>query len=206
MKNKERILKNKKVKCYEGLDIFNGAECYIFITNMNVKIKNKYNKVIKVISLNDIVNAAIIDDKELVETDKSVIGRGLIGGVLFGGVGLVLGGLSGVGSKVMKNASFLVINYKEDNEDKVITLYEQTGIINNSFMKALNNGIEFVKNNSKCPKCGKEILINSVKCSNCGFNLRSKVDKVLVKIFKGLVIFIIIFAILGVIISSIYGS
>jgi hypothetical protein len=51
------------------------------------------------IPLNNIMDTTLTTQKELIERQKSVIGRGVVGGFLFGPAGLILGGMSGIGSK-----------------------------------------------------------------------------------------------------------
>ena len=203
---KEKKINEIGVKHYEGLDIYESSICSIKLTNLFIRFKNQYGKEIKVIDLKDIINAAIIDDKELVQEDKSVISRGLFGGILFGGVGLVLGGLSGVGSKQIKNSTFIVINYKENGEDKVISVYTKKGLLNKSFIKGLNYAIDFSKEDKKCPKCNNAISVTDIKCSNCGFNLRNKKDKRTAKVVGGILIFIIGFIIFTIIMATTFGS
>ena len=59
---------------------------------------------------------------EIVEKNKSVIGRALTGGILLGGVGAVVGAVSGVGKKQTKERHFyFIINYKSsDGEEKFL--------------------------------------------------------------------------------------
>jgi hypothetical protein len=65
----------------------------------------------------EIHNSQIIDLKtttraELVNLDKSVIGRAAVGGLILGPLGAIIGGMSGVGSKEkLKDVSYLIINY-----------------------------------------------------------------------------------------------
>ena len=52
-------------------------------------------------------------ETELVEKKKSVIGRAIVGGALFGGVGAVVGAVSGSGSKQAKEyKTYFIISYK----------------------------------------------------------------------------------------------
>lgn len=50
-----------------------------------------------VLDVDDIESIDILTEEQA--KNKSVIGRAIVGGVLFGGVGAVVGGLSGVGQK-----------------------------------------------------------------------------------------------------------
>ena len=65
----------------------------------------------------DIHNSQIISIKqttnsELINMDKSVIGRAAVGALILGPLGAVIGGMSGVGTKQkMQEKSFLVLNY-----------------------------------------------------------------------------------------------
>lgn len=53
------------------------------------------------------------DEKEIVTKNKSVIGRAAAGGMLFGPVGAIVGGLSGSGQKEKTKHTFIfVISYK----------------------------------------------------------------------------------------------
>lgn len=80
-------------------------------------------QVVKGFSFYPIHNSQIISLKqtsqeELSKTDKSVIGRAVVGGLILGPLGAIVGGMSGIGNKEkLKNKHYLVINYW-DNETK----------------------------------------------------------------------------------------
>lgn len=61
-------------------------------------------------------------ETEIIEKNKSVIGRAVAGGILFGGVGAVVGGISGTGTKAKKERHFyFIISYTSNTgEDKFI--------------------------------------------------------------------------------------
>ena len=61
-------------------------------------------------------------ETELVEKPKSVIGRAAVGGILFGGVGAIVGAASGTGTKTgNKTHLYFIISYtSSDGEDKYI--------------------------------------------------------------------------------------
>lgn len=52
-----------------------------------------------------LLTADIVTDNLFVEKNKSVIGRGIAGGLLFGPAGILLGGLSGLGTKQVQSGS-----------------------------------------------------------------------------------------------------
>ena len=56
---------------------------------------------------------------ELVQKPKSVIGRAVVGGVIFGGVGAIVGAASGTGTKTEKKTHLYFI-ISSDGEDKYI--------------------------------------------------------------------------------------
>lgn len=59
-------------------------------------------------------------ETKLVQKDKSVIGRAIAGGLFFGGVGAVVGGISGTGQKTKRQYErYLTIAYLHDEETEV---------------------------------------------------------------------------------------
>lgn len=66
-------------------------------------------------------------EAELIEKPKSVIGRALVGGAIFGGAGAVIGAVSGTGTKTEEKIHrYFIISYtSSDNEDKYIS-FEDT--------------------------------------------------------------------------------
>lgn len=191
---KEKVFYSKQVKHYEGLGIRQGANCIIKLSNYELKLCDIKGRPIVGISLKDISNVAIISDKEIIEKDKSVIGRGIVGSVLFGGAGLILGGLSGLNKKqVIQNVDYLIINYKENGEDKVINVYANAGVINNGFIKWINKFVDMSKKDVKCPYCNSDIKDIDVKCPNCGKRVRGEKQlKILKWVFIGSIVFLII--------------
>jgi hypothetical protein len=47
--------------------------------------------------------------------NKSVLARGVVGGIILGPLGAVIGGMSGIGTKTKEGKSFLTINYTASN-------------------------------------------------------------------------------------------
>lgn len=108
--------------CNAQLEITNDNE-HIIITEKAVKgfktiIVNTYK-----IPLNNLIETIITTEIELIEKNKSVVGRGVVGGLIFGPAGLLLGGMSGIGSKKQnKKQTIYVISYVSSNgEIKNIT-------------------------------------------------------------------------------------
>lgn len=58
-----------------------------------------------------IINTQFADTAELAKQNKSVVGRAVVGGLIMGPLGAIVGGMSGIGTKNVKNNSYLVVNY-----------------------------------------------------------------------------------------------
>ena len=66
-------------------------------------------------------------ETEVVEKNRSVIGRAVAGGLLFGGVGAVVGGMSGVGKKEKKVTKLLfIISYTSKDGEDAFLQFEDT--------------------------------------------------------------------------------
>ena len=64
---------------------------------------------------------------EITDKNKSVIGRALVGGLLLGGVGAIVGGISGIGTKKKKDTrKFFIISYKSNSGDDQFLQFEDT--------------------------------------------------------------------------------
>ena len=64
---------------------------------------------------------------ELVEKDKSVIGRAVAGGILLGGLGAVIGAVSGTGKKQKKETHlYFIISYTAADGDEKYLIFEDT--------------------------------------------------------------------------------
>lgn len=61
-----------------------------------------------------------VSETEVIEKNKSVIGRAIIGKMVFGNLGAQIGGMSGIGTKTSKAFKFyLVINYQSANDGEI---------------------------------------------------------------------------------------
>ena len=64
------------------------------------------------IAYSQLCAAGIVNDVEIIGTDKSVIGRAAVGGLILGPVGAIVGGISGTGEKSRAITKYYyVINY-----------------------------------------------------------------------------------------------
>lgn len=72
--------------------------------------------------------AAKVDEVQIREVDKSVIGRAVVGGVLLGPLGAIVGGASGIGTKQKTDyKDYFVINYTASNGEPAVLSFEMVG-------------------------------------------------------------------------------
>lgn len=96
--------------------------------NVKVILHTHGIKVLKGLTFYPIHNSQIISLKqtsreELIRTDKSVIGRAVVGGLILGPLGAIIGGMSGIGSKEkLKDKNYLVINFWDKKTKAAQTL------------------------------------------------------------------------------------
>lgn len=66
-------------------------------------------------------------ETEITTKNKSVIGRALAGGILFGGLGAVVGAVSGTGTKDVKSKKFMfIISYTSGSGEDAFISFEDT--------------------------------------------------------------------------------
>ena len=85
----------KVILHYSGINITNG------LYSSEMELHNS-----------QIISTEFADTSKLLSQDKSVIGRAVVGGLLMGPMAMIIGGMSGIGTKnKMINSGYLVINY-----------------------------------------------------------------------------------------------
>jgi hypothetical protein len=102
-----------------GLTAGNAVDVALYDDHLDVKDMMKHSATLNYSQITDVFYGLQTD---LVSTDKSVIGRALAGGILFGGVGAVVGAVSGSGTKQKKERHFyFIVSYTSSTgEDKFI--------------------------------------------------------------------------------------
>ena len=88
----------------------------------HLTIKLCFGKQEATLNYNQITDVFYGMETEITTKSKSVIGRAVAGGLLFGGIGAVVGGISGTGTKEKKERKFyFIISYTSSaGEDKFI--------------------------------------------------------------------------------------
>lgn len=100
----------------------------------------------KFLPYNQIISIGKVFEEEIIEQNKSVVGRAAVGTLLLGPLGGIIGGLSGTGTKKTKKyRKFFIINYHPaDNPDEInVISFEIVGATMhlNKFSKALQSKI-----------------------------------------------------------------
>ena len=95
-------------------------EVALYDDHLEIIPPSKQNKLI--LNYNQITDVFYGGKTELIQKPKSVIGRALVGGMIFGGTGAVIGAVSGTGTKTEKKTHlYFIISYtSSDGEDKYI--------------------------------------------------------------------------------------
>lgn len=120
----------KKVALY--LQIINGIESFAKNTAVSLKISDSDTLEIKKMLSKDapaylkysqIKAVEDFTETEIIEKNKSVVGRAVGGGIVFGPLGAIIGGMSGTGKKTKTKPKFyIVINYISSQADEIKVL------------------------------------------------------------------------------------
>jgi hypothetical protein len=105
------------------------SELFLFHDRLLIAVGNMQPYELKLSQVRAAVNRS---EQEIVEKGKSVVGRALIGTLLVPGLGTIVGGMSGIGTKQKKGKenNYLIINYIDAQGDlKGITFINNLNII-----------------------------------------------------------------------------
>ena len=121
-----------------GLPLDKGAVVSVKKTEEGINIEyfqSNYNVFIRYSNIINIVNRNYTEEEI---KNKSVVGRALVGGILTGGIGAVVGGMSGIGSKTKKKTvpAFEIL-YTENGIEKTILLEDYWLIGTSKFMNSI---------------------------------------------------------------------
>lgn len=116
-KNTSKALKLKHV---EGLKFFdNNSDVTISMPDKKIILSDGSQT--QEIIISDIAHAAILEEITNDVKDKSVVARALVGGLLLGGVGAVVGGLTGVTPSHKKNKKYYLQIKTNSGDDIILT-------------------------------------------------------------------------------------
>ncbi|TXK81399.1 hypothetical protein FU659_16720 [Paenibacillus sp. N3.4] len=125
----------------DGLGIRKNALCQLFCFEDRLLIEVDSSKF--EISFDRLRAAVVKSEQELIEQSKSVVGRAIIGTLLLPGLGTIVGGMSGIGTKKKKGKRnyYLILNYLDSKGDlKGITFKEDLNILRmNKFCQEIND-------------------------------------------------------------------
>ena len=111
------------VKHIQGIDFVDfGREITLQITKQNVSFLDSGKNVFS-FENDKIENAAILEEIEQTQKNKSVVGRAIVGGLLLGGVGAIVGGLSGACPEMKTNRKYY-LEISGADENKIIVTAE----------------------------------------------------------------------------------
>jgi hypothetical protein len=137
------VLSFVTVNHVEGLGVAPNALCDVMQYNDRIEIDSNGTKF--QIPISKLRAAVVKNERELIEKGKSVVGRAVIGTLLVPGLGTIIGGMSGIGTKKKKGAlnTFLILNYENSRGDMdAVTFLNNYGDLKvNSFVKNLNDTV-----------------------------------------------------------------
>ena len=88
------------------------------------------------IKYNQIVNFAVLTNKDIQTQHKSVLGRAAVGGILLGGLGAVVGGMSGTGSRTDESIdTYVIFNYHPSDRPEEIETFAVLKFLTRGFGK-----------------------------------------------------------------------
>ena len=148
LKENEATYVLKNICYFDGISNFIKSNvCNIFMQEDRLKIVDLANKNIAYVKYSQIIAGDIFNDKQIQEQsiikNGSIVGRGIMGGWLFGPAGLLLGGLSGVGAKNKSviheiNNYYIIINYISENTKNKEVISFNSNILTQEMKEFIN--------------------------------------------------------------------
>lgn len=137
------LIGSQKVTHITGLDSFEkGTEVSLLAFKNKVVINNKF-----IVPVNQIKRTHVYNGTQIAEYEKSVIGRALIGGLVLGGIGAIVGGLSGIGKKQKEqDLLFMSVEFIDRNgqERAVVFAITDPSITNKATLQLISNKLNNV--------------------------------------------------------------
>ena len=119
--NKGEIIQSLNVSYFSGIsDYIVGAAVHLTLQEDKLLIKSRAYKLPPAsLQYQQITSAGITKGSYIVEKDSSVVENAVVGGLLFGGLGAIIGGMSGAAGKKKLNGEFLILNYKPSDSETI---------------------------------------------------------------------------------------
>jgi hypothetical protein len=132
---------------FEGLDISQNTMCELYSFKDKILIDAKSQKF--EIKYENLKVAVVKSEQEIIEKGKSVVGRAVLGTLLLPGLGTIIGGISGVGTKKKGGQTnhYLILNYTDSRGDmSAVTFKNNLNIIKmNKFCNEINKSSSYLK-------------------------------------------------------------
>ncbi|UZW14349.1 zinc ribbon domain-containing protein [Clostridium pasteurianum] len=116
-------------------DKFPSGKIKVLLFKNGIRICGSFYRTLVEIHYSQIISVEEIRGNEI--KDKSTIGRAVIGGVVFGYLGAIIGGMSGIGTKNV-NVYYLVINYWDTNTKQKCSISIACNVSSKRFINRLN--------------------------------------------------------------------
>ena len=132
----------------DGLDLPKNVKCWMRVTKERIIINDK-----QTIPLSRINATEVIKSIDLVEKERNIVGRAIAGGVVFGGLGAIVSGMTGLkNDTVTQDVEIMMINYKNIDGNNSQIVFMVTNAIQGELMKKtsrkINELIGYASNNS----------------------------------------------------------
>lgn len=116
-----------KLSCFgihmHGFPGLNGGEfAKLFFADKNLTVR--VNKKTYELDYQKITAVAYGNKNDLLKKDRSVIGRGIAGGILLGPVAAIIGGMSAMGKQKHIKGEFLILNYMDQKDEERTLIFD----------------------------------------------------------------------------------
>jgi len=98
-------------------------------------------RITTLIHKSQIISLEELTKQEIQQKDKSVIGRAIVGGVLTGGIGAIVGGMSGLNNQKLINKYCFIINYWDIETKKPVSFILNPNESNLSFINKFKKNV-----------------------------------------------------------------
>lgn len=95
-------------------EILNSGKYYLYLNKNGISVTSlSPDDIILPIHYKQLEKIELVTSEQL--KNKSVIGRAALGGIIFGPLGAIVGGMSGIGQKPIKSKYYIILNFWDIN-------------------------------------------------------------------------------------------